>query len=107
MNKAVRPLAIAVIFYASVLIIVGWVAVAQTGFSSEFLASIVVATIGLAVLYFGHWRRNVWYFCAGIAAVLLLCPTPLGIWPMLIGFALAIAFFWVANQAQTGGKLSW
>ncbi|MDN6486889.1 hypothetical protein [Ancrocorticia populi] len=107
MNKAVRPLSLALVAYSTLLVIVGWVAVGQTGFSREFIASIVLATVGLAVMYFGHWRRNVWYLGAGTATVLLLCPTPLGLWPMIIGIVLAVAFFWIAYQDSSGGKMTW
>lgn len=100
-------MAIAVLAYSALMIVIGWVAVGQTGFKQEFLVPIVVATGGLGILYFGHRRRNIWAFSAGTAAVLLFCPSPLGLWPMIIGVAIALAFVWAVNNAAEGGKMTW
>ncbi len=107
MKKAVRPLALTVLLYPILMLCIGWFAVAQGGFERVYMAPIVAASVAAFVLIFGYWRRKIWFFAAGAVGIILFCPSPLGIIPMMAGLVLLIAFGFVAARASEEGNSQW
>ena len=92
--------------YSALMLLIGWWAIASTGFESAFVSSAVAATFAGAVAAFGFWKQNPWVLGGGATGVMLFCPSPLGVAPMFVGFVLIVlfGFFYVRKVDDTGEK---
>lgn len=89
------------------MLTIGWAAVAQGGFERVYVAPIIAASVAAIVLLLGYWRRQIWFFAGGASGVILFCPSPLGLFPLLAGLVLLIAFGFVMARVSEDGNAAW
>jgi hypothetical protein len=107
-NRLNWILATACVVYSALMLALGWAAIASSGFARQYVISAVVATVGFGIALTGYKRQNPWIMGAGVAAVMLFCPTPLGVIPMFVGFVLIIVFGFVyARKVENTGTKGW
>ncbi len=84
---------------ATAMLVVGWIAVAQTGFDRVFLIPVTAASIAFVVAALGALARRSWVFGGGTIGTFVFCPSPFGFWPLLAGTVLVTLFAVAAHQA--------
>ncbi|WP_124039305.1 hypothetical protein [Neoactinobaculum massilliense] len=85
MRPVPRSLSTALTVYFALNMVVGWVTVIMKQ-SADLYVTIVFGTLGVILATWAWRRRRPWIFAAGILFALLFTPSPLGMWPMTIGF---------------------
>ncbi|GEM_PF-3490501 len=105
-ERTVRPLALACLIYSALMLVLAWVAVLSSSDARLYVASVIAATLAMVLLVFGYMKRKLWLMLTGVIAVLLFCPSPLGLWPLFAGFMLVIVFAFIAIKVKEDyGKL--
>lgn len=90
------------------MLALGWWAIGYDGYRSAFVTSGLIASLALAIAGLGFWKQNPWLLGAGTAGVMLFCPSPLGMMPMFLGFALVVVFGFVyMKKIDDTGKKGW
>lgn len=99
-------MAVVCVAYSALMLIIGWWAIASLGFDSDYVLSAGVATVAFALAVGGFVWQKPWVLGAGMVGVMLFCPSPLGIAPMFIGFAIVVffGFFYMKKVDETGQK---
>lgn len=107
MEKSLRPLAIACMIYSFLMLALAWVAVLANADARTFMFSVIVATIALLLQTAGFVKKNVWLMVGAGLGVLLICPSPLGLWPLVVGLVLTSVFAFVAGKVNSETGKFW
>lgn len=107
MNNAVKPLAKVVLVYPLITLAMCWIAVSHMDFPPNYTVPALMGTSASGLLLFGYFKRKMWLFVGGVAGVMFLSPTPLGVVPLLIGIAILLVFGYASVQAARHGHLEW
>ncbi|MFT3945184.1 MAG: hypothetical protein QM705_15360 [Ancrocorticia sp.] len=107
MKKAVRYLAIATLVYPLFVLALSWIMVSHLEFAPNAMIPALMGTSSSGLLLFGYFKRKMWLFVAGAAGVIFLSPTPLGVFPLIVGMILLLALGVVATRAARQGYMEW